>query len=120
MRIIVTGGRTYNDVELIARTLMTQTTCEDVIIHGGAMGLDHYASQWAKEHGREVVEYKAEWLRYGRSAGPRRNQRMLDDGKPDCVIAFPGGVGTADMVSRAVKAGVPVFLAVVWEAARVK
>jgi hypothetical protein len=32
---------------------------------------------------------------------------MLDEGKPDLVVAFPGGGGTKDLVSRAVKARVP-------------
>jgi hypothetical protein len=41
-------------------------------------------------------------------AGPLRNQRMLDEGKPDLVVAFPGGGGTKDLVRRAVKAGVSV------------
>jgi hypothetical protein len=37
----------------------------------------------------------------GRAAGPRRNQRMLEDFRPDLVVAFPGGRGTAYMVRRA-------------------
>ncbi len=40
-----------------------------------------------------------------------RNQQMLDEAKPDMVLAFPGGRGTDDMVSRAEKAGVPVTIA---------
>ena len=48
-----------------------------------------------------VEEYPADWKKYGKSAGPLRNQRMIDEGKPDLVVAFPGGVGTADMISRA-------------------
>lgn len=40
--------------------------------------------------------------------GPLRNQRMLEEGKPDLVVAFPGGGGTKDMVRRAAKAGVPI------------
>ena len=43
-----------------------------------------------------------------KKAGPLRNQRMLDEGKPDLVVAFPGGGGTKDMVRRSVKAGVPI------------
>jgi hypothetical protein len=35
---------------------------------------------------------------------------MLDEAQPFCVIAFPGGKGTADMVNRAQKAGLPVYL----------
>jgi hypothetical protein len=40
----------------------------------------------------------AEWERLGRKAGPIRNQRMLEEGKPDLVVAFPGGTGTAGMM----------------------
>ena len=45
----------------------------------------------------------------GYRAGPIRNQEMLDKGKPDLVIAFPGGKGTADMVGRALRTGVFVY-----------
>ena len=34
---------------------------------------------------------------------------MLTDGKPDAVLAFPGGRGTQDMIRRAMRAGVPVW-----------
>jgi acyl-CoA synthetase (NDP forming) len=55
-----------------------------------------------------VTSFPANWKKHGKSAGPIRNQLMLDVGKPDLVIAFPGGSGTADMIRRARKAGVPV------------
>jgi len=42
---------------------------------------------------------QGEWDELGKKAGPLRNQRMLDEGKPDLVVAFPGGGGTKDMVS---------------------
>jgi hypothetical protein len=48
----------------------------------------------------------ADWEKLGRSAGPIRNQAMLDEGRPDLVVAFPGHHGTADMVRRARAAGV--------------
>lgn len=51
--------------------------------------------------------HRADWATYGDSAGPRRNQEMVDSGL-DLLIAFPGGMGTADMVRRAKAAGVPV------------
>jgi hypothetical protein len=52
----------------------------------------------------------ADWNTHGRAAGPIRNQRMLDEVKPELVVAFPGGRGTADMVRRAREAGVNVYL----------
>jgi hypothetical protein len=42
-----------------------------------------------------------DWKTHGKAGGPIRNQMMLDDYKPQVVIAFPGGSGTADMVRRA-------------------
>jgi hypothetical protein len=42
-------------------------------------------------------------------AGPIRKQQMLDEGKPDLVVAFPGGRGTAHMVRIARAAGIEVI-----------
>jgi hypothetical protein len=48
--------------------------------------------------------------KHGRAAGPIRNQAILDEGKPDLVVAFPGGRGTTDMVSRVQNARIEVLL----------
>jgi hypothetical protein len=79
-----------------------------VLIEGGARGADRLAREWAKAHGVTVETYEAEWQRYGRGAGPIRNDTMIRDGDPDLVVAFPGGSGTADMVRRATIFSVPV------------
>src|SRR5690606_25211324 len=79
-----------------------------VLIHGAARGADSIAGQWAASRGVEALSFPANWTRDGKAAGPIRNQRMLDEGQPDVVIAFPGGGGTADMVRRAKAAGVQV------------
>ena len=65
-------------------------------------------AEWARI---PVKEYPADWQKHGRAAGPIRNQQMLDEGKPDLVVAFDGGRGTADMIARAEKAGVRVVRA---------
>lgn len=86
----------------------------EIVIHGFAPGADALAAQWARRN--HVAEtgslYRANWYPNGRhggldkSAGPRRNARMIEEGKPDLVVAFPGGRGTEDMVRRAEAAGV--------------
>ncbi len=48
--------------------------------------------------------------KYGKSAGSIRNQQMIDEGKPDLVVAFPGGFGTKDMVRRAKKHNIEVII----------
>lgn len=79
------------------------------IIAGGATGADKAAADFATVHFCQYEEYPADWNKYGKRAGYIRNQQMLDEGKPDVVIAFPGGRGTAMMVDLSRKAGVRVI-----------
>ena len=112
--LLITGGRDYSDAETLYSTLdeiLAQVKDRDQglrIVHGGAKGADSLADQWATERGVYVTRVPADWNRQGRQAGFLRNQRMLDDYPIDGVLAFPGGTGTADMVSRAQKAQIPV------------
>jgi hypothetical protein len=78
-------------------------------VAGGAPGADTLAYQWATARGIPPKVYQANWRRLGPEAGPIRNRRMLDRGKPDLVIAFSGGRGTADMMEVARRAGVHVI-----------
>lgn len=104
--VLVCGGRDYDDYEKVRATLNALKPWR--VIHGGARGADNLADRWAQYCGIACEVYEADWETHGKAAGPMRNQKMLDDGKPDLVVAFPGGRGTADMVRRAKKAGVPV------------
>lgn len=128
MRVLVCGGRNYTDHDHIWNTL-----CEldqdrgpfKVVIHGCATGADREGMLWAQGMRRKHAPFQAAWsdlthhdaviklrydgTRYDAMAGFRRNQRMLDEGKPVLVIAFPGGNGTADMIRRAEKAGLEVI-----------
>lgn len=82
------------------------------VIEGGAKGADAIGRAWAEGRRIRCTTYKADWDKHGPSAGPIRNREMLMLGKPDYVIAMPGGVGTAHMVAVARERGVPViFLA---------
>ena len=79
-----------------------------VVIHGGATGADTLAGRWAAERGIPVALYRADWRTHGRAAGAIRNAYMLTHGRPDHVLAAPGGTGTRDMVRRAQAAGLTV------------
>ena len=108
MRVLVTGGRHYNDARKVQQVLDALEPRPTFVIQGSALGADMLARGWAKLNGIAVLDYPANWKVYGRGAGPIRNQDMLTFGQPDLVVAFPGGRGTADMVRRAVRAGVPI------------
>lgn len=109
-RVLVCGGRNYSDRARLTTVLNEiDNDCRiDYIISGGASGADTLAYHWALDNGRGAWQYHADWKTHGRAAGPIRNQRMLDEGKPDLVVAFPGGRGTDDMVGRAKAAGIEV------------
>ena len=108
MKVLVTGGRNYRDTVHVNRVL-DDCIGLTVLISGAAKGADTLALRWAMSRQVEFRGYPAKWGG-GRSAsaGPIRNQRMLDDAEPDLVIAFPGGRGTADMMKKARAAGVRV------------
>lgn len=110
LRVLVCGGRDFNNRK-IAYAALDQLDKEykfDTLIDGMAKGADELGFDWAISRGVVTERYRADWDKFGKSAGPIRNQQMLTEGVPDLVVAFPGGVGTADMINRAEKAGIPV------------
>ena len=107
-KLLVTGGREFEDVDFMVDALAhAKAYCDGVdekglveVITGEARGADTIAKEWA-----EVMEIPhtgfpctdSHWKQYGKRAGLIRNEHMLDYG-PDVVISFPGGTGTEHMV----------------------
>lgn len=102
-KVLICGGRDYTDKENVFDILdVLHSEYEfELVIQGGARGADHLASLWATARNVPQQAFIAEWSKYGRSAGMKRNTRMLREGKPNLVVAFPGGVGTQNMVTIA-------------------
>lgn len=107
-KILVCGGRDYTNRKKVYHVLDTLKNVfgEVIIIQGDARGADRLAKAQAISRGVVHMDFPADWEGLGARAGPIRNQQMLDEGKPDLVIAFPGGRGTADMVNRAKVSGI--------------
>lgn len=123
MKILVCGGRDFNDYTLLRDTLYEIVNSRNLnyptdkygntlpnvtIVHGGAKGADDLADQWAVANWCPVEEYKADWDTHKKAAGPIRNAKMLKESKPDLVVAFPtkASKGTWHMVKIAKAAGV--------------
>ena len=105
-RYLICGGRDFADEALLDKALKALILHPEdaVIIHGAARGADRMAAAWGKDRGAQIEPYpitSEDWTRLGKAAGPIRNRQMLDIGKPDVVLAFPGGPGTANMVKQA-------------------
>jgi len=110
MKILICGGRDYADARALYAVLdLLQRRHRGIdIIVGDARGADMLALRWSEDRGVAATVCLADWKRYRRSAGHVRNQLMIDM-RPDLVVAFPGGRGTADCISRARFNKIPVI-----------
>jgi len=113
MRVLCCGDRNWKRKDVIRREL-EKLPKGTIIIEGECRGADLLSKAVALELGFKVERFPAEWELYGRAAGPIRNQQMLDEGKPDLVLAFHSEIeksrGTEDMIRRAEREGIPVRL----------
>ncbi len=117
MKLLVCGDRNFDNWKLLNEEMdKIMLSCQIgeslTIIEGEAKGADFLARVWAIYYGHPFVAFPADWNKYGKGAGPIRNKQMLDEGKPDKVLAFlkKGSVGTANMIKQAKDAGVPVVV----------
>ncbi len=111
-RVVVAGCRDYNDynqakvhIEKCIERIREEYTL--VFLSGGCRGADMLGERYARENGFAVEHYLAQWERYGKKAGPKRNLQMAE--VCDYVICFWDGKsrGTACMISYAKKLNKP-------------
>ncbi len=109
LRVVVCGSRGWKDWATL-RAALAILPAGTQIVHGDARGADRMAGHVAASLRHFVARMPAQWERYGRSAGMRRNEQMLGCVKPDLVIAFWDGSsrGTKDTIARAQAAGIRV------------
>ena len=133
-KIIVCGGRGWDDItsiriplsrlvlsagyrdrlrESVISGIMMEEGIEFIV--GDAPGVDKAVRGWPKFHpaladkGWSVRVFEADWTSQGKAAGPIRNQRMALYPGVELCVAFSGGRGTANMISTAIKYGIPVL-----------
>jgi RNAse (barnase) inhibitor barstar len=110
MRTIIAGSRSFTNYELFKEHMKNEMCFITTIISGGACGVDYLGECLAKEFDIPLEIYKAEWAKYGKSAGYKRNQLMAD--KADRLIAWWDGEskGTKHMIDIAKKKKMPITL----------
>lgn len=110
MRVLVCGSREYDNWNYVFARLdeLNEKLKFSTIIHGGAPGVDSLAGKWARRNNITEEEFKADWGKLGKAAGPIRNKQMLDEGKPELIVAFLSmdSKGTANMLKQSKVAGV--------------
>lgn len=112
IKVIVAGGRDFENYHLLQKKLVhyfRNLAPEDVeIVSGGARGADKLGERFAEEHGCPLAIFNADWDRWGKSAGYRRNTEMANYADA-CVVFWDGkSKGTKHMIDIATKQGIPV------------
>jgi hypothetical protein len=107
LRVLICGGLNYSNRAELYEELdrLHSEYCFDTIIAGGVRGADVLAVEWAQARGIATQIFDVRRGTFGSRAFLLRNQRMLAEGRPDLVVAFPGGA-TADLVRQAKAAGI--------------
>ena len=110
MRVIIAGGRNYNDYDTLLEAVSESRFQIDAVISGGATGVDALGERFAKERNLPLEIFLPDWNKHGKAAGPIRNKEMAMNA--DGLIALWDGQsrGTKNMIDIAQKIGLYVYV----------
>lgn len=112
MNIAIVGSRSFGYLDMVKLHVqrIAAKYPDAVIISGGARGVDSAAEVAAKHHGLDTLIFPAEWDKYGKSAGFKRNRDIVE--AADVVVGFWDGTsrGTKHSLDLALELGKPVFV----------
>lgn len=116
MKLAIVGSRTFNDYKMLIHyidVIIGENEWDEIIIiSGGAQGADNLAKKYCEPNQSNIPykEFSANWDKYGKSAGFKRNQQIVD--ACDMVLAFWDGKskGTQDTINKAKIAKKPTFI----------
>jgi len=113
MKVIIAGARTFTDYQLLCQTLAPERPRITQVLTGGERGAELLGYRWAWKHAVKHQLFRADWERFGKSAGVRRNFQMAQAG--DMLLTFWDGrsAGTRHMISCMQQLGKPVVVILV-------
>jgi len=112
-RVVVAGGRHFSDFTKLTLALDSalaakKLTHNIVIVSGKARGADSLGEKYAKLRGYDVHEYPADWDKFGKSAGYKRNKQMASNSDASVVFWDGKSVGTKHMINLTKQVGNPI------------
>ena len=110
MKLIIAGSHSFRDYQLLCQTLAPECPRITQVLTGGARGAEQLGYRWAWKHAIKHQLFRADWERFGKSAGVRRNHQMAQAG--DMLVAFhvKNSPGTAHMIACMRALGKPVVV----------
>lgn len=113
MRVIIAGSRFISDIanlQLVRDAIQASGFDVTEVVSGCALGIDRLGEEWARRNSVPIKPFPAEWPKYGRQAGPLRNQQMADYADALIAIRLPTSRGTDDMIWRAALKGLQSYV----------
>lgn len=102
MKVIIAGSRTINDYKLVKNILNSSKLRFTEVVSGHAQGVDLLGERWADERDIPVTEMPADWKKWGKAAGPKRNRQMAEYADALVLIWDGKSKGSANMLSVAI------------------
>lgn len=110
MRVIIAGSRDIADLSLVDKAMKESGFKPELVLSGCARGVDKLGEMWAARRSIPVRLFPAEWNKYGRGAGKKRNSQMVENA--DALVAIWDGKssGTLDTIKKARWCGLKVYV----------
>ncbi len=113
MKVVIAGCRDYDNYDEAREYIdfclsRIKETNNIIIVSGCASGADALGERYAEDNGFQIEKHPADWQKYGRSAGPKRNKQMAE--VCDFAICFWDGKsrGTRSLIEYVSMCGKPV------------
>lgn len=114
MKLAIVGTRFLNKIEQAKVEEHIEQIIKEhdypSIVTGDATGVDSVARRLANKFNLDLTVHQADWKKYGKSAGPRRNTLIVEDA--DKMVAFWNDIspGTKNSIDQMKKANKPVIV----------
>jgi hypothetical protein len=109
MKTIIAGTRTINSYELVRVAIHSSKFKITEVVSGGCYGVDTIGEEWARENNIPVKVFPADWNKYGKSAGPRRNEQMANYADALILIWDGDSRGSRSMLNLAYERNLAVY-----------
>jgi hypothetical protein len=114
MKLIIAGSRSITDYDTVQpefdRALDDMNWTPDLIVSGGAPGIDTLGERYGKENEIYIQIFPAKWDEYGKAAGPQRNAQMVEYADKLLAIWDGKSPGTKDIIQKAHTSDMPIWL----------